>query len=89
MLEDASVELVVLWQISLSARWMGVIDMRVTPSNPTVLLENEDIAPLISGNPAGRFKRFLLGIEVARDSFGARLANGPLLPPRNNILTLG
>lgn len=87
--EDASVELVALWQISLSARRMGSIDMRVTPPNPTVLPEDEDIAPLISGDPAGRFKRFLPGIEVARDSFGARLANGPLLTARNNILALG
>jgi len=63
--------------------------MQVTPPNPTVLPEDKDIAPLISGNPAGRFKRFLLGIEVARDPFGARLANGPLLPARNNILTIG
>ena len=68
---------------------MGAIDMRVTPPNPTVPPEDEDIAPLISGDPAGRFKRFLLGIEVARDPFGARLANGPLLPARNNILALG
>ena len=63
--------------------------MGVAPADATVPPEDEDIAPLISGDPAGRFKRFLLGIEVARDPFGARLANGPLLPARNNILALG
>ena len=42
-------------------------------------------------NDCGRnaAKRFLLGVEVARKPFGARLADGSRLPARNNVLALG
>jgi len=68
---------------------MGAIDLGITPPKVAVLPEDEDIAALIADDPAGCLKRFLLGVEVARDSLGARLANGPPFPARHNILALG
>jgi len=68
---------------------MGAIDLGITPPKVAVLPEDEDIAALIADDPAGGLKRFLLGIEMARDPLGARLANGPLFPAWHNILSLG
>jgi len=68
---------------------MGAVDLGITSANKAVPPEDEDIAALIAGDPAGCLKRFLLGVEVARDSLGARLANGPPFPARHNILALG
>ena len=62
--------------------------MRLNPLNPTVFPEDKDIARLISGDPACSLKRFLLGIEMARDFVASRFANGPFLPATNNILAL-
>jgi len=66
---------------------MGAVDLGVAPLNPPVLTEDEDIAALIADDPAGCLKCFLLGIEMARDPLGARLANGPPFPARHNVLS--
>ena len=87
--EDASIEVVVLWQVALSVQRKGGIPVGVAPADAAVSPEDENIAPLISGDSAGSLERFLLGVEVARNPFGARLADCPLLPARNNILALG
>ena len=63
--------------------------LSVAPADATVSPEDEDIASLIPGDPAGGLKRFLLGVEVARHPLGARLANRPTLPSRNDVLALG
>ena len=63
--------------------------LSVAPANATVSPEDEDIASLIPGDPAGGLNRFPLGVEVARNPLGARLANRPSLPSRNNVLALG
>ena len=86
--EDASLEVVVFWQIALSGPRTGIVCVGVAPPKTTVPPENEDFAPLISGNSAGGFERFLLGVEVTSNPFGTRLANCPPLPARNNILAL-
>ena len=63
--------------------------MGVAPANAAVSPEDVNIAPLISGDLAGGLERFLPGVEVVRNPYGARLADGPPLPARNNILALG
>ena len=82
--EDASVEVVVLWQIALSARRMEAIAVVVPPANAAVSPEDEDIAPLIPGDPSGSVDHFLPGVEVARNPLRARLADCPPLPARNS-----
>ena len=70
--EDASIEVVVLWQIALSVRRMGDIAVGVAPANKAVAPEDVNVAPLISGDPAGSLERFLPGVEVALNPYGAR-----------------
>ena len=66
---------------------MGVVPVGVAPANKAVPPEDEDIASLISGNSAGGLKRFLLGVEVTGNPFGACLADGPPISARHNILS--
>ena len=87
--EDASIEIVALWQIVLSARREGVVPVGVALANTAIPSVDEYLAPLIAGDPSGGPDRFLLGIEAARNLFGARLANRPFVPAWNNMLTLG
>ena len=67
---------------------MRVVSVGVASAKESVLPENEDIAPLISGDSTCGLKGFLLGAEVARNPSGARLADGPPFPAWNNILAL-
>lgn len=77
-----------LKQIALSFSLMDAIAMGIASAKEAVPPKNKYIDPLIPGDPSGNFKRLLLGLKVARNPCCARLADCPLLPARNNILTI-
>ena len=62
--------------------------MGVATLYPSVSPEDEYIAPLLPGGPTSCLKRFLMGVEVARNPLGARLADSPTVTARNNVLAL-
>ena len=82
-------EVVVLLQRALSERWEGIIPVGITLANPTIPPVDEHLATLIAGESSSGLDRFLLGVEVARNTLGARLANRPFVPARHNVLACG
>jgi len=73
--------------MALSTRREGVVPVGIALPNATVPSVNEYFAALISGMFPSGLDRFLLGFEVARNLFSARLTNRPFLPARHNMLT--
>ena len=57
-----------------------VVPVGVVPANAAIPSMNEYFAPLIADDSAGGLDRFLLGVELARNSLNARLPDCPLLP---------
>ena len=84
--ERASIEVVLGGQTALTTRREGVVAVGVALSDAAVPAVDEDLAPAIASDSAGRLDRFALRVEAAGDLLRAGLSDCPFFPTRDDVL---